>query len=498
MNIDKIRKQRMIKVLLTDLIMVLAVLVIVYILVAIVAGWRVSSDLTVEQNGRISIRSFPSGAKVIIDDEEQFQPTKMERMLTAGKHKVVLQKDGYDSWEKEVTITPGWLSKLDYPRLFRQDRKRETIESYENLELFNVSPDRTAAIAATDKTTTWQYLTDFNGTPKSTKIDFKGLFSNTDDGKFDYKIEKLIWSNDSSRVLVHATKDKTSEWALVDSKNAKNNINLTKNYNRFKTNASATLAAEAKTDPKNSNVVFSSINFEGNSNEKILAVVSGNLVRIDTSEKTVSQSLVKNVANFYHYENTILYQTIPDSSGKSRLNITQLGTNKILKLASIKKGESISYAMTFFNSEYYFVYMIDNTLYIQRSKNIPTDSLRSLTLITKESTGLKPTELFASFNKEFIIFKDKTSALVFNAELEDYTKYDLRTEKVRFLDDWLLYRVDPKTGNFYAWDFDNTNYRLLVVNDAIDDYDALISENNKYFYYVRKDEKGVVLVREKL
>ena len=71
-------------------------------------------------------------------------------------------------------------------------------------------------------------------------------------------------------------------------------------------------------------------------------------------------------------------------------------------------------------------------------------------------------------------------------------------ETVRFLDNYLLYRVDEASGTFLTWDFDSTNVRTLVVDKGVNDFDALISPNDRFFYYISKEENGYSLIQEKL
>ena len=122
--------------------------------------------------------------------------------------------------------------------------------------------------------------------------------------------------------------------------------------------------------------------------------------------------------------------------------------------------------------------------------------------INENDLGIIPTEVKTSLNNEFIIFREGSRVVVYDTELEEWHEYDYGDENVRFLDDYLLYRVDEASGKFLAWDFDSENVRTLVVDRGVNAFDALISENERYFYYIgRFEEEGVVyykLIREKL
>ena len=491
-DIEKLRRKRAIKVILTDIFMACSVIAIVFILVAAVAGWRINSDFTVEQNGLVSIKTKPTGASVIIDGENQFQNTNMSKMLSGGEHKIALEKDGYERWEKTIKITPGWLLRLEYPRLFKQNREKSEVKNFESLKFFRVSPDHSTAIFAESSSTEWAIATDFNANPKYTKINLKGIFSGTDNGNFNLEIKDFKWSKNNEKILLHV-KGAKDEWGIINLKNIKESINLTGNYTRFENNSKVSLK-------KSKNVEISNVEFENDAGDKVLAVINNNLLSLDLSAKTITNKVAENVESFTIFENNILYKTTFEE-GKNYLKFTRLGEdNSVIIAVNSEEDAVLTFALTRFNSASYLLYTLNNHLYVYRANDFPNSSSTKLNMkpILSLETGIIASEASVSLNKEFVIFREGARVIVFDAELELPHEYDYGDEQVRFLDNYLLYRVDTASGKFLVWDFDSTNVRTLVVDKAAGAFDALLSNNNKYFYYIAKNDTNYSLVRETL
>ena len=87
------KKRRLIRVILGEVAMVLAVIFIVTITLLITMGFFVTSDGRIEQTGLIQIHSIPTGASVTIDGTTIFSRTNLSRSLAAGEHHLKLSRD---------------------------------------------------------------------------------------------------------------------------------------------------------------------------------------------------------------------------------------------------------------------------------------------------------------------------------------------------------------------------------------------------------------------
>ena len=106
MNPEKARRRQSLKILISESIMVLAVVITVIILAFLVSGYWLNSDFKIERNGLLQVSSVPTGADVYIDGESAWlQRTNTSKILSSGEHSIKLTKDGYDTWSKTVNIS---------------------------------------------------------------------------------------------------------------------------------------------------------------------------------------------------------------------------------------------------------------------------------------------------------------------------------------------------------------------------------------------------------
>ena len=137
------KKRHLIRVILAEAGMVLAVILIVVVTLMITMGFFINSEGRLEQTGLVQIHSVPTGASVTIDGETIFSRTNLSRSLAAGEHHLKLSRDGYDTWERTITMYSGLLLRLYYPRLFLEHRTPETMLTFDHqLEFYSVSSER--------------------------------------------------------------------------------------------------------------------------------------------------------------------------------------------------------------------------------------------------------------------------------------------------------------------------------------------------------------------
>ena len=137
------KKRHLIRVILAEAGMVLAVILIVVVTLMITMGFFINSEGRLEQTGLVQIHSVPTGASVTIDGETIFSRTNLSRSLAAGEHHLKLSRDGYDTWERTITMYSGLLLRLYYPRLFLEHRTPETMLTFDHqFEFYSVSSER--------------------------------------------------------------------------------------------------------------------------------------------------------------------------------------------------------------------------------------------------------------------------------------------------------------------------------------------------------------------
>lgn len=487
--------------------MALSVVAIVFVLVAAVAGWTVNTtDFTIEQNGLISFKTNPTDAMVFIDEKRERSLTNFQRLLSGGEHKVVIQKDGYEHWEKTVKITPGWLLRLEYPRLFKQNREKEVVDSYPELNYFYVSPDRNIAFYSVDKTGDIYLATNFNAAPRTTHISIKKLLSGVEGDEVNFKIDEVKWNRNNTKFLVHFVNEKPdknsnayidSQWVVLSIRDESENVNITSTYQKYEKNSKTVVSKASSNDAK----IITDIDFDDNAGDKVLILAKDELIRIDLNNKSVSSPILNNISKFVRRDTHLVYLTNANDKGKKTIEILRDGDKKSSIVKTLDKKDNTTFALTRFNSKNYIVFTVNNRIYSYRGDDYPANggNIKSMELVVEADTTTNPTSAMVSANKEFIVFRTGTKVMVYDTELELYHEYDYEDEKTRFLESHIMYRADKETGNLLAWDFDGTNVRTLVVDNALNDYDAFISSNGKYLYYFKSSpDFKAVLMREKL
>lgn len=128
MDFEKAKKRQNLKVIISEIIMFMVVVMTVIVLAFVVSGYWINEKFEVERQGMLQIASLPTGADVIIDDESSWlQKTNTSKVLPVGDHVVTLTKEGYDTWSKTVSISEGLLHRVHYPRLFPLERHKSTV-----------------------------------------------------------------------------------------------------------------------------------------------------------------------------------------------------------------------------------------------------------------------------------------------------------------------------------------------------------------------------------
>src|SRR3990167_5015659 len=117
----------------------------VLVLIAVIAyarGYRINFDEgTVTSTGILSVNSTPRPAKVYVNGELK-GATDVNLTLPFGKYNVEVKKDGYTSWQKQVSLKGEILMSLD-ARLFS---KNPSLTPLTNLGVMKAIP-----IGNTDK-----------------------------------------------------------------------------------------------------------------------------------------------------------------------------------------------------------------------------------------------------------------------------------------------------------------------------------------------------------
>ncbi len=463
MDAEKFKKRQSLKVIISEAIMVLAVIGMVVVLALVVSGYWLNSDLKVERQGMVQVSSIPTGADLDIDGSSSWlQRTNTSKVLSSGEHTVTVSKDGYDSWSKTINISEGYLYRLHYPRLFLQDREIEKVLDTTGSMFASISPDYDKLLLA-DDTTEWQII-DLNADilePKKLNLsDFLSGASLAEDasvGLFTGEILSADWDRSGDHVLFKLKIGDKVEWVLVDVNNAKNSINLTKEFG---------------TD-------FDKIEILDNSSSNLLVVQDGNLRKIDVSGKAISAVLASSVYDFDHYENEIVFSAV-NEQGKYTVGWFKIGSNEIKEFETV--DQPIRVLISKFYDEMYITTLQDKYIAVYKKVDFEPVSNYDLTFV--------PATIEIGHDGEFVTMNDGTKIATLDMEARAVREWSVEGNNFDWIDNDMIYTV--ANGELIVYDFDGYNRRSIAKN--VSNHFPVAITDNKWLYYFSDGE----LTREKL
>lgn len=498
---ERQKRIRLIKVMIAEAGMVLAVLVIVAVAVLAAMGFFVSSNGNIEQSGLIQIHSIPTGGTVELDGTTLFARTNLSRTMSASEHDIKISREGYDTWEKTIQMYSGMLIRLYYPRLFLENREPEEVLSLkDDLMFYSVSRDKTNVLYGESGSAEWTLLNIKNDEVRETKLDLSAVLPDAEEKKFAGSVEILEWNKDSDYVLVKAKLESKIEWILVDLKNTSKSLNLTKTFG----------------------LEFERVEMMDHSATQLFALENHHLRRINTSDQAISRVLLEQVLDFDTDGTDLIYvaERTKDNEKEKVVGVYRDGEKAGTIITTFGPEESVKVALTEYYDEDYLVIVNGNELavrygvlpsYREGTPELGENSdLKDLVVLSLATT---PKQLKVSPDGEYVVAQNGTQYMVVDLDMGDLYEYDLGTDKMHFFEDGMMSLVQD--GSLEVFDFDYTNRRVLVQKVAAEsneeltpvttrseaavlDYEVAIANNNKWLYYLVRSDKGLSLMREKV
>ena len=452
---QQIKRQRF-KVIVSEVIMTLSVVITVAILALVVSGYWLNSDFKIERQGMLQISSIPTGANVEVDGESSwFQRTNTSKILASGAHDIILSKDGYDTWSKNITISEGLLYRVAYPRLFLKNREKETLLRLTGSTAAFVSPNHEAMLVAND-TTEWTLINLDRTELEPKKIDISSAFSNisiAEDaaaGLFTGEIISAVWNRDNSRILIHATSDALSEWVLLDAKNPTNSLNITK---EFGTN-------------------FDHVDILDNSANNLLSISDHKLQKIDVSSKSISAVIVDQVNCYSFFKNEVIFSA-KNNEDKSYIGLVKFGDNKTTVLEGLD-APARAFISRFYEDDFIIV-LSENHLQVYKKDNLEEVADLELSFV--------PENITVGRDGSFVLLNAAEKIATLDMETLEITDWSADGD-FHWLDEHMIYTT--LDGELAVYDYDGLNKRYLAKN--VSSHFPVALTANKWLYYFSDDE----------
>ncbi|MBR2795658.1 PEGA domain-containing protein [Candidatus Saccharibacteria bacterium] len=461
MDLERTRRRQSLKVIISEAIMVIAVILMVTILAFIVSGYWVGSDFKIERQGLLQVASVPTGANVEIDGSSSWlQRTNTSKVLSSGEHTIILTKDGYDSWQKTITITEGLLYRLNYPRLFLNNRQSEEVLNTVGVTAASVSQNRELMLLL-NGTTEWT-LANLNGDAvEYKKLDVSKVFSTVslaDDatvGLFTGEIVSMDWDKDNSHILFKVVSGTGTEWVLVDVRNVSNSINLTKSFGYD----------------------FDTVKIINNSSSALLATQNGNLHKIDLTNKSLSSVLAEKVISFSQYDNEVAFFASETEVGDAEtdnkpyfIGLLNLSDSRVDKLTTISTPGQVAYSR-FYDNKYITIFTDDEALLYKKDESSDPISFE---------LKFTPDTIKIGHNGEFIALSSGNKIATIDMESLKLSEWQAEgNSRFGWLDGFMIYSVTD--GELIVYDYDGLNRRVLSSNVSAR-FPVTIT-SNKWLYY---------------
>lgn len=460
MDLEKRARRQSLKIITSEIIMVITVIITVIILAFLVSGYWLGSGFKVERQGMLQIHSMPTGANVAVDgDSPWYQRTNTSKVLSSGEHEIVLTKDGYDSWRKTISISEGLLYRVHYPRLFLTEREKSIVYNPEATDsetpsFVTISPDYNYMLLA-NNTTTWTLLALNRDELEAMPIDVSAIFNSVSKaegattGLFTGKILSANWSNDNEHILFQIGGDIT-EWVVLNTKNPKNSANITREF--------AT--------------TFDAVRIFDNSASTLFALRGNNLHKIDVANRQISAILAENIESYDFYESDLIY------SSDHKIFSGRLNDPKTVILTEVEDGSQVLISK-FYDEKYNFV-ISEHKVELFKHENIEP--------VFEGEISFEPETIKVGHGGSFIFMQKGTNIAVLDMEIMELKEWQLDSTSYGWLDSSMLYAV--KNGTLIVYDFDGLNRRELSQNVSAR-FPVTIT-NNKWLYYFSDD----TLIRE--
>lgn len=454
------------------------------ILILVVMGYRFNSFVgKVQQGGLVQFDSRPNGANIVVDDIQLSRKTASSITLSSGAHEVKMYREGFNEWQKKVSVKPGAVLWLNYARLLPIKPNPSEVQQYPALSSAVTSHDN-KQMALVDTTGSSLVVVDLNSDEvlaKTIQIDKDA--SGAPEHSADSHYSLIGWDYDDRYLLVKRQIGERIEYLSVDSRWSDPTKNIT--------------------NLLGSDILKIDYSYNG-ANYIYVLTASHELRKIDLASSSISGPLLQNIADFDQFnKNTIYYKTNPDQHGVVSVGYLTQGASrpKTVKSSDGQTGSSIGLSMgRYYNADY--IVLTDNRSVEVLKADLPpsdSDSKVSTRSVVKFQAKFDISQIgFSPAENRFVYVygKDQTATvdleLLSVAEVKSPVSHQGR---LNWVDGYHLSSVE--NGQAGLVEFDGTNYQMISKNNALD-FPVSISNNNKYLYYFIGNGSGATLERIKL
>lgn len=259
--------------------------IVTILLVAIAQGYRFNFQTgQVVTSGLLLMDSQPDSAHISVDGQYQEATTPERLILPAGEYDVSMERDGYRSWRKHVTVLSSGVTRLQYPLLVLNNITTSVFDAPRKIVDFQQSPNhKHIAFGSTDDNgrPVVRILTtaDVNEQPRTVYTVPQDLRQQ------QAAITQLKWAPDSEHLLVTLQSPQDRYQVVVDGVGDDQPVNMTSLLQ----------------------LPFKDLRFDQKNWREMYWLSPQGLRRIDLGSETVSAVLASDVSTYTVAEDGVYY-----------------------------------------------------------------------------------------------------------------------------------------------------------------------------------------------
>lgn len=473
------KKQRRHTVLLYTgyILIAIAVIISTVVLVYQANGFGVNSQGQIVQNGLIFFSSQPNPATITLNGQLNKSQTNSRISVPAGQYNVVLHRDGYRDWQRQISVQGGDVQHFDYPLLFPTKLTTKSLgSSYPSAPgIATQSRDqRWLLIQHPDNEAVFDEYDLKNPTQAAVQLTIPSDIAGTANGTQNWQV--VQWADDNQHVLLQHTIDGTPHFVLLDRTDPTKSLDLNN-----------TLSASPTTITLINNKYDQYYLWDSKSGD----LTSANL------KDTAPVKVLSDVINYKSYgDNTILYATA-DNAAAGKVNIDILDNTKTYVIRPVAANTTYLLDMTGYSGTPYVVIgaASENEAYIYRDPvGQMSDSSIKLPAAVRALKVTNPNYVSFSPNAQYIMVENGAQFGVYDIYLHhayQYTvpkSFDSSQPHASWMDGNRLTYVSD--GKLLAFDYDRSNQQLLMNANA--GYVPFFSPDYHYVYAMANADNNAV------
>lgn len=476
-----LKQKKIIKRAAVYVVMTLAVVIIVTFVVLFVLGFRFDADKgQITQYSFLQFSSSPSGAAVTVDGKIMASKTPDKTSVPAGKHEVIMWRDGYEKWQKSVDLKAGTITWLNYALLIPKQLTVESVSGFTSLYSSLASPEGKSILIQEKVEIPAFNLFDLGSDiVKSTQIVIPAnLYSDANIASYGHIFKIAKWDDGGRYVLVGHTWNNQEEWLVLDTQNVASTKNITRLFN----------------------ISISDINFSGTSGNDFYILSQSDIRKLDLSAETISKPLVSNVTSFGLYKTNIITYVGIDSVDKTKqvAGLYREGdvTSHILRTTNLQDVILHIATTHYFNENYVAISEGNNVDVLSGSyPNNASEDATSLKKIASYTVTEDVQKLSFSPIGEYILTQSGPNFTSYDLEYQTISESKIEGINSNLQLEWLddNYVWSERDGSLVIREFDGANAH--VINVMVPGHDAVLTHNGKYIYSVGQSNTGYQLQR---